>query len=188
MFFDIYCIRFYIRGENSNEKRAVLSLLVVMCIGINCGTVYAQTVSKEKTIGNKVYYASLTTSEEPMAKKPIYATQAAHKKGIKTTIGVDEAKTTSVSASVDVTAGFNFIDTLQVKLGVTQSCSYTVTAKVSYELNKQKSGKYRIEVWYPGKVETLKLKWKEKGTTKYYKTITKSLIIHQLKMLNISNW
>lgn len=156
------------------KRTGIICLLVGICVTINCGVVNAQTVSKEKTIGKYTYHATLTTSAEPLVKKPIYSSQAAHKKGTTTTIGVEEAKTTSTSASVDVTAGFDFIDKLEVKVGLTQSCSYTVSTSVSYTLKNEKSGKYRIEVWYPGKVETLKLKVKPKGAIKYGKTTIKS--------------
>ena len=156
------------------KKAGIICLLVAMCVTINYEVVNAQTVSKEKTIGKYSYHATLSIAEKPLAKKPIYSSQAAHKKGTKTTIGIEEAKTTSTSASVDVTAGFNFIDSLEVKVGLTQSCSYTVSSSVTYSLKKEKSGKYRIEVWYPGRVETLKLKSKLKGSIKYNKTIIKT--------------
>ena len=94
------------------RKLVMVCLVVITCIYFNCGIVYAKTVSTEKTIGKNTYYAQLTTSEQPLIKKPIYSSQAYHKKGTTTTIGVEEAKTTSTSASVDVTAGFDFIDKL----------------------------------------------------------------------------
>lgn len=155
------------------RKLVMVCLVVITCIYFNCGIVYAKTVSTEKNIGKNTYYAQLTTSEQPLIKKPIYSSQAYHKKGTTTTIGVEEAKTTSTSASVDVTAGFDFIDKLEVKVGVTQSCSYTVSTSVAYTLKKQQSGKYRIEVWYPGKVENLTLRVKPKGGNKYVKVTTK---------------
>ncbi len=156
------------------KKSGIICLLVMSCIAINCRVVSAQSITIEKTKGKYTYRATLTTSEEPLTKRPIYSSQAAHKKGTTTTIGVEEAKTTSTSASVDVTAGFDFIDKLEVKLGVTQSCSYTVSTSVSYTLKKERSGKYRIEVWYPGKVETLKLKKRLKDSRTYGNAIIRT--------------
>lgn len=145
-------------------KKKALATILVLVLSVGTTTcVPAKTLTKVKTIGKYTYKAKLTTSENPLRKKPIINSQAYHKKGITTTIGVSESVSTSVTADLRVAAGFDYIATMEVSMGLSVSVSYTVSTNVEYTLKNQKSGKYRIEVWYPGKVEELKLYVKNKG-------------------------
>ena len=154
---------------------AFLTLVVMICV---IGQVDVDAAAKSKTKswskGKIDYKATLTISEEPVEKCPIISSQSRHKKGTQTMIGISTSVSTSATASVDVTAGYSAVATLEASLGLSYSQSLTVSTNIEYTLKKEKSGRYRIEVWYPGKVETLKLRVTNNYTNKSSRITKKS--------------
>ena len=138
-----------------------MSMLITSSLTIN-----AQTATKTWIGNGGVYTATLTTSNAASKIVPIVETQAKHTKGTTTTIAVSRTKSTSMTSSVDVTAGYNEIVVLAATVGVAEEQSHSVSTSVSYSLKNEASGKYRIEVVYPGKKVTRTLKYERKmGTT-----------------------
>lgn len=140
-----------------NKSLVIIFALSIMMASLST-TVKAESVRVPgRYTGNAMinYYAIVSTTSVNAKVKPIYATQTYHKKGITTTIDVENSVTKSVETSGEITGewGGPFI-TASVSLGVALSESMTVTASVSYSLKNQKSGRYRIETVFPGEKVT----------------------------------
>ena len=162
------------KGRNMKKgiKVIVAVMTVITAIG-NCSIVKAEGVTKRKAVGKYVYMITLQTSDEITKKIPITATQTLHKKGTETTIGIEQSKSTSVSASIDLTCGWDWVCKMEASLGLTQTSSYTVSTSVQYTLKSNSSGKYRIEVWYPGKKEERIMRARLKTASKFGTAIKK---------------
>lgn len=149
-------------------------------------TINAQTATRTWLADGGVYTATLTTNNASSKVVPIIESQAKHTKGTSTTISVSKTKATSMTSSVDVTAGFNQIAVLEATVGVAEEQSHSVSASVSYTLKNEASGKYRIEVVYPGKKVTRELKFESRRGTQIT-TVTseftpqRSAAYHRLK-------
>ena len=129
-------------------------------------TVNAKTATRQWIADGGVYTATITTSDTISRCVPITESQAQHKRGTSTTIGISKTKGTKMTSSVDVTAGYNQIAVLEATVGVAEEQSYSVSASVSYTLKNEASGKYRIEVVYPGKQVNRTLKFESRLGTK----------------------
>lgn len=83
---------------------------------------------------------------------PVSASQALHKKGYTTTIGVSSSKSNSVSATTNLTVGVDAIfGSMSASMGVGSSATYTTGSSISYTISSStRTGRYRIEHVFPG--------------------------------------
>ena len=156
---------------------AAFVLILMMLPGMKVEAVAARG-SETWIAGNFRYEATIKTETASTKQKPIHDSQAEHIKGQKVMIGVSKAHTTSIQASQSLKISGGDVASHFVKLegtvGLAETASYTVTSNITYSLEKERSGKYRIEVWYPGKASVVQCKSTNLKTGKVTRTTRKS--------------
>lgn len=138
------------------RKKIICFLMTTILSANMSGIVSAETI-KVRIQDGVAYpvlerYASINASSVDSKVIPIIETQARHKKGTQTTIGVSKSVTKSVTTSAKITGSYGVVAwRVDASFGLDNTSSTTVTASISYTLTNEKSGRYRIETVFPGK-------------------------------------